>query len=47
MGFFDDKKYAKSVKDYKGTINDVEQFVKENPIDEMYCTIADDDQNRL
>lgn len=45
MGFFDDKKYAKSVKDYKGTINDVEQFVKENPIDEMYCTIADDDQN--
>lgn len=42
MGFFDDNKRAQSVKNYKGSIDDVEGFIKENMIDEMYCTLPGD-----
>lgn len=42
MGFFDDRKGAKSIKNYKGPLADVEQFIKENQIDEMYCTISNE-----
>ncbi|MEG0252537.1 MAG: undecaprenyl-phosphate glucose phosphotransferase [Muribaculaceae bacterium] len=50
MGFFDDSTKNKCVENYKGRIDDVEQFVKDNLIDEMYCTIQsdnDDDVMRL
>ncbi|MDD2961391.1 MAG: undecaprenyl-phosphate glucose phosphotransferase [Muribaculaceae bacterium] len=41
MGFFDNAKNSRSINKYKGTIDDVEDFIKENHIDEMYCTVAD------
>lgn len=47
MGFFDDNKGAKSVSNYIGKINCVEQFVKDNFIDEMYCTISGDQSDTV
>ena len=40
LGFFDDKKPEYVTPDYKGTIDDVESFVKDNLVDEMYCTLS-------
>lgn len=42
LGFFDDEKGSENLSDYKGGINEVEQFVKDNLVDEMYCTIPGD-----
>lgn len=39
LGFFDDEKGAEDLIDYKGGIDQVNDFIKENLIDEMYCTI--------
>lgn len=41
VGIFDDKN--RSISSYAGSFNDVEQFVKDNVIDEMYCTVTDED----
>lgn len=43
MGFFDDKKNSQAVRNYRGDLSDVEQFVKDNLIDEMYCTLSDNE----
>lgn len=43
LGVFDDNKRNRGTGHYAGTLSDVEQFVKKNLIDEMYCTINDDD----
>lgn len=43
MGVFDDREKYASQELYKGTLKDVEAFVHENPIDEMYCCITDTD----
>ncbi len=47
LGFFDNNPHARSVGGYKGTLNDVADFVRDNPIDEMYCTIPDDEQQNV
>ena len=43
VGVFDDNKNLSKTEFYKGTLNKVEQFVHDNPIDEMYCCIPDTD----
>jgi putative colanic acid biosynthesis UDP-glucose lipid carrier transferase len=45
LGFFDNNRKAKTVKGYKGDLENVEQFVKDNLIDEMYCAIPDTDND--
>lgn len=45
LGFFDDKKYAKSIKDYRGTVDDVEEYVRKHPVDEMFCTMPSIDND--
>lgn len=45
LGFFDDPKYAKSIKDYRGTIDDVEDYVKTHLVDEMFCTMPSSDDD--
>jgi putative colanic acid biosynthesis UDP-glucose lipid carrier transferase len=47
LGFFDNNPHARSVGGYKGTLNDVADFVRDNPIDEMYCAIPDDEQQNV
>lgn len=42
LGVFDDNKRNRGTGHYAGTLSDVEQFVKKNLIDEMYCTMNDD-----
>ena len=43
LGFFDDNPKARTVKDYKGNLDAVEQFVKDNLVDEMYSAVPDND----
>ena len=43
MGLFDDVKNNRSIAHFTGGLNLVEQFIKDNIIDEMYCTITDED----
>lgn len=43
LGMFDDNKKNRGTGYYAGTFGDVEMFVKQNLIDEMYCTVIDDD----
>ena len=47
MGFFDDNPRARSVAGYKGNLDAVEDFVKDNLIDEMYCTVPDNDNQNV
>lgn len=47
VGVFDNKPASKGVAHYKGKLSEVEQFVHDNPIDEMYCTIAADDSDEV
>ena len=42
VGVFDDDEKYSTVENYKGKIADVEQFIKENQVDEMYCAIPDE-----
>lgn len=42
LGIFDDNKKNRNIKNYAGTLDQVEKFVKDNFIDEMYCTIPDE-----
>ena len=42
-GIFDDNKNNRSIAGYAGRLDSVEQFVKENTIDEMYCTISNEE----
>jgi len=43
IGFFDDNHKTRTVANYKGGLDKVEAFVKDNLVDEMYCTLPDDD----
>lgn len=47
VAFFDNNPKARSVKAYKGSLNDVEAFVRSNLVDEMYCTIPDEDTGEV
>lgn len=47
LGFFDDVKPKHITPDYKGTIDHVETFVKENLVDEMYCTLSGDSNDLM
>ena len=42
LGMFDSKEQSHGCEYYKGTIDDVEAFVKEYNIDEMYCALTGD-----
>ena len=43
LGVFDNNRKNRNIKCFAGTLDDVEKFVQENFIDEMYCTITDED----
>lgn len=47
VGFFDDAPEAAEVEGYKGTIADVEDFVANNPIDQMYCAVPGEAQSLM
>lgn len=47
VGVFDDNKNLSKTEFYKGTLDKVEQFVHDNPIDEMYCCIPDTDNEEV
>ena len=42
MGLFDDT--PRPIEYYKGKIDDVDKFIKDNLIDEMYCTLPDNEE---
>lgn len=46
-GFFANSNKNKRSKDIKGTIEDIEEYVKQNEIDEIYCSIANLKQEHL
>ena len=46
VGVFDSNKFSSS-EFYKGNLDKVEEFVHENPIDEMYCCIPDTDNEEV
>ncbi|MBQ9586180.1 MAG: undecaprenyl-phosphate glucose phosphotransferase [Muribaculaceae bacterium] len=46
MGFFSDEP-ASDIPSYKGNIGDLEQFVAENSIDEIYCAIPENERQEL
>ena len=41
MGLFDDNQSTHANAYYKGKFDDIDQFIKDNFIDEMYCTLPD------
>ena len=43
VGIFDDENNNHSIANFSGRLDQVEQFIKDNIIDEMYCTITDED----
>ena len=43
VGIFDDENNNHSIANFSGRLDKVEQFIKDNIIDEMYCTITDED----
>lgn len=43
VGFFDNNPKMRTVAGYKGTLNDVDSFMRNNEVDEMYCTVPDDE----
>lgn len=43
VGVFDDNKNSRAIGNYAGKLDQVEQFIKGNIIDEMYCTITDEE----
>ena len=47
LGMFDNDKKAKSVKYYRGDLNQVEKFVQDNLVDEMYCCIPDNENDEM
>lgn len=47
VGFFDDNTRSRTTREYKGKLNDVEDFVKNNYVDEMYCTVPDNDEDNI
>jgi len=47
VGFFDNNPKSRSVTAYKGTLDDVEQFVKTNMVDELFCAVPDDDNQQV
>ena len=47
VAFFDDNSNSRSIKAYSGPIAGVEDYVKNNLVDEMYCTIPDDEDNAV
>jgi len=47
VGFFDDNPKSRSVTAYQGTLADVEQFVKTHLVDEMFCAVPDDGNQKV
>ncbi|MDR3250854.1 MAG: undecaprenyl-phosphate glucose phosphotransferase [Tannerella sp.] len=48
LGFFDDNLILRDVlPNYLGTINQIEDFVRKNDIDEIYCTIPGTNSNKI
>lgn len=47
LGVFDNNKKYRNVKNYVGNIDLVEDFVKDNLVDEMYCTIPDNENDEV
>lgn len=47
MGFFDDNREFENVNGYQGTLDDVEKYVQDNLIDEMYCAVPDTDKDNV
>ncbi len=47
LGFFDDDTSNAGIEGYRGTLDDVEKFVQENQIDEMYCAVPDTDKKNV
>ena len=45
MGLFDNNENAKAISYYKGGFDKIDDFIKENLIDEMYCTLPDGEDN--
>ncbi|MBQ3960964.1 MAG: hypothetical protein II683_04155 [Muribaculaceae bacterium] len=46
-GVFDNSDKGRNMKNYKGNVNDLEPFLKDNLIDEMYCAIPDADNDEV
>ena len=46
-GVFDNSDKGRNMKNYKGNLNDLEPFLKDNLIDEMYCAIPDADNDEV
>lgn len=47
-GVFDDNEASeKTVKDYKGSVSDVEEFCSANKIDEIYCTLPGSQEAKI
>ena len=47
LGFFDDNHAFETVEGYRGTLDDVEKFVQDHLIDEMYCAVPDTDKDNV
>ncbi len=47
MGLFDNSDHAHDMEYYKGSLADVDKFIAENLIDEMYCTLPDDEEGTV
>ncbi len=47
IGLFENRKKARNVRYYKGTLDQVEKFIQDNLVDEMYCCIPDDDNDEV
>ena len=47
MGFFDDREPAEELRqDFKGRFDDVEAYVHDHAIDEMFCTVPDTENHK-
>ena len=46
VGFFDDEP-IKDIPNYKGGIGELENFINENIIDEIYCAVPENEKNEL
>lgn len=46
VGFFDDE-LAAEVPNYRGGITDLEKFINENTVDEIYCAVPENDRQEL
>ena len=47
LGIFDNKSNSCPSEYYKGSLDDIDRFVQENVIDEMYCTLPDEPEGSI